>query len=415
MSNTTAQEIQATLKRDKKSRNAWKYVILLILLIIIGFVWWMSSQEGTQTIRYQTVHPERKDLISTVSATGNLEPTNSIDIGIEVSGTLAEVLVNYNDHVTKGQILAKLDTTKLQAQRNNAQASLEVAQATLEESRISRSDAKIELNRIEKLYRSTGGNYPARKELDAARILYQKAQAAYKAAAAKVEQSKATLKTYEDDLSKAIVVSPIDGIVLNKAVEVGQSVVATMTIPTLFTLAQDLKAMQVILSVDEADVGEVKAGQAVHFTVDAYPAKTFDGLIQQVRMNSQIVNNVVTYETVVSVDNREQLLRPGMTVSADITTSVVPYALIVPNSALRFVPSVKSEPSTRKFILFGPRDRRPKTDLSMSGKQLWILKAKQPVAIPVTFGESDGVNTVVNSDQITTESQVIIGIQESKE
>lgn len=227
MSNTTAQEIQATLKRDKKSRNAWKYVILLILLIIIGFVWWMSSQEGTQTIRYQTVHPERKDLISTVSATGNLEPTNSIDIGIEVSGTLAEVLVNYNDHVTKGQILAKLDTTKLQAQRNNAQASLEVAQATLEESRISRSDAKIELNRIEKLYRSTGGNYPARKELDAARILYQKAQAAYKAAAAKVEQSKATLKTYEDDLSKAIVVSPIDGIVLNKAVEVGQSVVAT--------------------------------------------------------------------------------------------------------------------------------------------------------------------------------------------
>lgn len=412
MSNTTTLEIEKTLAKDKKSRSFWKYFLLLFIILIAGAIWFMSNSPQTQGIEYQTVKPERKDLINTVSATGNLEPTNSIDIGIEVSGTIEEVLVNYNDHVTRGQILAKLETTKLSSQVNNAKASLEVAKASLEESRISRSDAKRELDRVQKLYQSTGGNYPARKEIDAAKILHQKAQATYKAALAQVEQAQASLKSNEDDLNKAVVISPIDGIVLDKAVEVGQSVVATMTIPTLFTLAKDLTAMQVILSVDEADVGEIKEKQQVNFTVDAYPNKNFTGIIQQVRMNSQIVNNVVTYETVVLVDNSEQLLRPGMTVSADITTKVIANTLTVPNSALRFVPPTPTEATGRKMIFFGPPDKRPQTDLSMSGKQLWILENNLPKAVPVEFGESDGIQTAIKSKQITTDTLVIIGQKE---
>ncbi|MBU1667371.1 efflux RND transporter periplasmic adaptor subunit [bacterium] len=405
---SSKESIEQTLASAKKKSSFWKYLVFLVILLAIGAFFFLQPNEGKNQIGYKTVNPEKKDLISTVSATGNLEPTNSIDIGIEVSGTMEEVLVNYNDEVHKGEVLARLETTKLKSKVNSAKASLEVAQANLEQSLVSRSDAKRELDRVQKLFKSTGGNYPSRKEVDGAKVLYRKSQAAYKASLAQVNQAKASLKLSEDDLTKAVVISPIDGIVLDKAIEAGQSVVAAMSIPTLFTLAKDLKQMEVVVSVDEADVGQVKNGQKVNFTVDAYPNKRFEGVINQVRMNSQIVNGVVTYETVVTVDNSELLLRPGMTVSADITTKVVKDALLVPNAALRFTPTVKQEATKRSFVLFGPRGMKKKSDLSMSGKQLWVLEQGKAKAIEVDFGESDGLNTIVLSDAITTDMKVII-------
>ena len=276
------------------------------------------------------------------------------------------------------------------------------------------NDALYELNRVQGLFKSTNGNYPPKKEIDKAKVLYQKSKATYQALLAKVTQSEAGLKSDADDLKKAVVISPMDGVVLDKLVEVGQSVVASMQIPTLFTLAEDLKKMEVVVSVDEADVGAVKKGQKVIFTVDAYPLKTFEGVIKQVRMNSQIVNNVVTYETVVSVENEELLLRPGMTVSADITTKTFKDQILVSNVALRFSPPKVKEKKSRGFISFGPPPIKEKIDLSPNTKQLWILKSGKAKAVPVKFGASDGVNTIVFSEAITIDTDIILSIEEKR-
>ncbi|MCH9739285.1 MAG: efflux RND transporter periplasmic adaptor subunit [Epsilonproteobacteria bacterium] len=409
----TTKEIQQTLVEGQKKSSFWKYFLILLLILAAAVFLFLNQQEGKEELHYQTVKPERKDLITTVSATGNLEPTDSVEIGIEVSGTMQEVLVNYNDVVKKGQVLARLETTKLTSKVNSAKASLDVAQANLEESRVNRSDAKRELNRVENLFKSTNGNYPSRREVDAAKVTYQKSQAAYKASVAQVNQAKASLKSNEDDLAKAVVISPIDGIVLDKAIEAGQSVVAAMSIPTLFTLAKDLTQMEVVVSVDEADVGQVKKGQKVDFTVDAYPSKTFEGVINQVRMNSQIVNSVVTYETVVIVNNKEQLLRPGMTVSANITTKVIPNALMVPNAALRFSPPISDvKEEETEFQLFGRPPIKKRSNGRLSEKELWVLEQGKAKAVEVEFGESDGMNTVILSDNITSSSDVIVNISE---
>lgn len=410
---TDTQEIGKTLAVGKSKRGLFRRFWWVALLLAIAFAVMLRLDKGEQRVAYNSVKPQQKDLVVTVSATGNLEPTNSVDIGIEVSGTISEVLADYNDRVKKGDILAKLDTTKLLSQANSAKASLQVAKAKLDESRVTLKDAEREYHRLQSLYKATDGNYPPTKDIDAAQITYEKAEASLRALAAQVAQAEASLRSDEDDLKKAVVVSPIDGIVLDKAVEVGQSVVTNMEIPTLFTLAQDLTKMEVIVSVDEADVGAVKEGQPVVFTVDAYPSRTFTGVIKQVRMNSEMVNNVVTYETVVTADNPEQLLRPGMTVSADITTKVIKDALMVPNAALRFSPPVVKAESDGGFRLFGPLRTKEKSDLSMSTKSLWILDGGMARKIPVSLGESDGLNTVILEGNMTKSTDVIVSIEES--
>ena len=411
MNNT---DIEKTLATQKDGLNKKKVYLSLILIVILAislyFIFVKSSNDKTI---YKTISALKKDLLVTVSATGNLEPTNSVDVGIEVSGTILEIYVDYNDVVKKGQILAKLDTTKLESQVESIQAALNVAKANLLEAKISIKDTKRELDRLKALYESTNGNYPSSKQIDAATIAYEKSKAKYTALKAQKAQSEALLKSNKDDLRKAVVISPIDGVVLNKAVEVGQSVVATMQIPTLFTIAQDLEKMEVIVSVDEADVGQVREAQMVTFSVDAYPDRTFKGYIKQVRKNSVVVNNVVTYETVVSVDNKDQLLLPGMTVSADITTNVVKDALLVSNSALRFSPP-KKEKKNKDVNLFGPPVIKEKTDLSTNKKKLWILKDGKAVAIPIELGESDGIYTVITKGDISLDEKIIVGIQESK-
>lgn len=407
-------DINEVLAQEGKKKNLFKrFWWLIVLCIAFVALLYVLMHKSEKIINYNVVTPEKKDLIITVSATGNLQPTNSVDIGIEVSGTILEVFVDYNDIVKKGQILAKLDTTKLKSQVNSAKASLNIVEANIAESKISIKDAKRELQRVKELYKATNGNYPSIKDIDAATVTYEKSIASNKALLAQKEQALALLKSNENDLEKAIIISPIDGIVLDKKIDVGQSVVSSMTMPTLFTLAQDLKKMEVIVSVDEADVGDVKKGQVVLFTVDAYPNKTFKGIIKQVRMNSQIVSNVVTYETVVTVDNSQLLLRPGMTVSADITTKVIKGSLHIPNSALRFSPPATSENQPSKFVLFAPPEKKTKTDFSTTSKKLWILEDSIAKQIPVELGESDGVSTIVLSDKIGTDTQVIIGIKET--
>ena len=414
MNKIGSEEIIKTLESKKETTAYKKLFISLIFLLLVGVGLYMFFEKNREEVTvYNTVSPMKKDLIVSVSATGNLEPTNSVNVGIEVSGTILEIYADYNDVVKKGQLLAKLDTTKLESQVNSTKAALNVAKANLLESKISVKDAKRELKRVEDLYKSTNGNYPSSKEIDSALINYEKSKATYSALVAQKAQAQALLESNEEDLRKAIIISPIDGVVLSREVEVGQSVVSNMEIPTLFILAQDLKNMEVIVSVDEADVGQVRENQEVTFSVDAYPEKIFKGFIQQVRMNSAVVNNVVTYETVVVVDNSDLLLFPGMTVSADITTKHVKDTLLVPNATLRFSPP-RAKKSKTRLALFGRPPMKEKSDLSTSKERVWVLKENQAVPVAIKLGESDGINSVILEGEISLNDKIITGIKESK-
>lgn len=387
----TGESIEKTLglTPGKKKRSRLWYILPALLLVAGAAGWFFLSGSGNKKVSYETGKVSRQELVVTVSATGNLEPTNTVDVGIEVSGTISEVYADYNQRVKKGEVLARLDTTKLAAQVTNSRSALLVAKANLSESRVGLDDAKNELDRATKMYKSSGGNYPSDKEMDALRYAHNRAKAAYDAAVARVAQAEALLKSDEDNLKKAVVTSPFDGIVLDRKIEPGQTVAAALQTPVLFTLAEDLAKMEVVVSVDEADVGQVKEGQKVTFTVDAFPDKAFNGEIAQVRLNSVIVSGVVTYETVVVVDNSELLLRPGMTASAEIITRVIPDALVVPNAALRFVPRGEAA--------------------GTPGKGIWTMDEKgKPKQLEVEAGETDGIVTAVSGEGITEGMRVIL-------
>ncbi len=398
----TADTIKNTLgvgSAAKRSGKKWIGVGVFVSLLLIGggsYLFWGDSEEA---VRYETDLAERKTLVTRVSATGNLEPTNSVDVGIEVSGTIEEVLVDFNDRVRIGDVMARLDTTRLSASVESSKAALLRYEANVAEAKASLVFAQNEWERVNRMYAATGGNYPSKKELDEALASFERAKAQLDAALAQAKQARDELASNQYNLDRAVVVSPINGIVLSRKVEPGQTVVASMQTPVLFTMAEDLTKMRVILSVDEADIGEVRENQEVEFTVDAYPERTFNGVITQLRLNSEIVNGVVTYDTVVSVDNTDLLLRPGMTVSAHIATDVLENVLTVPNAALRFIPAAQAKSGESKT------KRDPKTP------SVWVLRQNRPVQVAVRTGKSDGVSTVVTDTQVQEGDSVLVGIQ----
>ncbi|MDD2904842.1 MAG: efflux RND transporter periplasmic adaptor subunit [Sulfurimonas sp.] len=400
MQNSYQESLDISKQLEKEGKKVEIKKWLIVAIIFVGMIalgaYFMTTAGKNEKIKYLTAAIEKKDLLVKVSATGNIEPTNTVDVGIEVSGTIIEVGADFNQQVKRGDILARLDTTKLESKVKNSQAALLVAKANFLEKKISLEDTRNELERGKTTYKSTSGKYPSDKDLDALTNNHERALANYAASEAGVTQVRAQLKSDEDDLKKAVVKSPINGIVLDKKVEVGQSVVSVMQIPVLFTLAEDLSKMQVVLSVDEADIGQVAEGQNVEFFVDAYPHEQFQGKITQVRLNSIIVSGVVTYATVVAVDNPRLLLKPGMTTSADIVTEVVKNRLSVPNSALRFTP--KDE----------------KKDEKNQGKQVWILENNLPKSLSVAAQKSDGIFTAISGEGIKEGMQVIIGTQKEQ-
>jgi HlyD family secretion protein len=396
-------------KTNRMKRWGW-WLLAVVVVGAAAYTAMIKFGEEKQKVSYITQPAERRAMIVTVSATGNLEPTNTVNVGIEVSGTIKEVLVDYNDPVRVGQVLARLDTVKLDAKVKSSRAAYLAAQAALAESGVSVADTKNEYDRVRQMYESTGGNYPSGKELDAARFAYERAVAARKSALAKAEQAKAFWQSDEDDLRKAVVVSPMNGIVLDRQVDPGQTVAASLQTPELFTLAEDLTRMEVAVSIDEADVGQVADGQEVTFTVDAYPNRTFNGRVTQVRLNSVIVNGVVTYEALVEVDNSAGLLRPGMTATAEIVTRRVDNALMVPNAALRYKPVVKSAPHT---IFSGPPGRHAnRQSRREDGDAVWVLEAGSSVRVPVKTGETDGVMRIILEGDVQPGTAVIVSEKE---
>ena len=404
----TSQTIETTLGLNAHDTpKRWKKILggFLLLLLIATASFYGIKNSDTQKTTYITVPLKSQDLTTTVAATGNLEPTNTIDVGIEVSGTIDKVLVDYNDRVKSGQVLARLDTTKLSAAVTSSHALLQKSQANEQSAKASVDNASIENDRAHAMYASTNGNYPSRKEMQSSSTMLIQAKASLAAAKAQVAQSTAQLKSDEDNLRKAVVVSPIEGIILTRKVEPGQTVVAAMQTPVLFTIAEDLTQMKAIVSVDEADIGGVKEGQKVVFTVDAYTNRQFEGKIIQLRLNSAIVNGVVTYEAVVKVDNTDLFLRPGMTASASIITDTLKNVTVVPNAALRFTPPLSDD---------GDKDQKKKHAIQEAdkGEFVWVLKNKIPTKVKVQIGKSDGISSIVTSSSLKVGDLIITGVSE---
>ena len=403
---TSSETIEKTLGLGASTkRPIQKYLWLLGLFIVIASAgaWWWSDHKERQKVSYITVPLEIKTLTTSVSATGNIEPTNTVDVGIEVSGTISDVLVDYNDHVKIGHVMARLDTTKLNSKVIRSQALLAGSQASIAEAKATLINAQHEWERVRSMYASTNGNYPSKQEMDNTVTMVEKAKAQLAAAIAQSDQSTAQLNADKDDLRKAVVLSPVDGIVLERKVEPGQTVVASMQTPILFKMAEDLTKMRVIVSVDEADVGEVKENQKVQFSVDAYPTRQFEGKITQLRMNSAVVNGVVTYEAVVEVNNNDLLLRPGMTANASIITGTFKNVPVIPNAALRFTPPLSDDADNKKHAT-------AETD---KGKYVWILKKENRTKIEkVMTGRSDGIMSILQDSTLKIGDRIITGIEE---
>jgi len=393
----------------KKYLKRWLIVALLAIAGMTSAVVWKGTKKSN-SMQYQTQKVQRGDLTVTVTATGALEPTNQVDVGSELSGIIKTVEVDYNDRVKVGQILARLDTDKLQAKVLQSKAALESSRAKVLEAQATVKEAGDELARFKQVWELSNNMVPSQHDLDAAQAALHRAKATEATARAQVSQAQATLEADETDLAKTVIHSPINGIVLTRNVEPGQTVAASFQAPVLFTLAEDLTQMELHVDVDEADVGQVTKGQEATFTVDAHPGRTFPARITQVRYGSQTMNGVVTYKTVLNVDNSDLSLRPGMTATADITVNKVENAILVPNAALRFTPPIKEKeaPSNGNSLLnkLLPRRHRSSSkqrkDSTANNKlqHVWTLRDGKLLAIAVNIGATDGRMTEVTSVDI---------------
>lgn len=400
-------------------RRVWRKrasIGVLVALLLVA-VLTVRSIRPAAVAKYVTQPARRGDLVVTVSATGTLDPVKKVDVGIEVSGTIKEVAVDYNDEVKVGQVLARLDTTRLEAQALQSKAALESAKARVLQAQATAQEAEAKLAKLNRVREISGGKMPAQSELDAAQAALARATADDRSAHAQVDQAQATLNANETDVAKAVIRSPVDGVVLVRKVEPGQTVAASFASPVLFTLAEDLKQIKLLVDVDEADVGSVRSGQDAQFTVDAYPDRRFPAQITQVRYGSETVDGVVTYKAVLQVDNSSLLLRPGMTATAVITVKTVADALLVPNAALRFVPPdapTSAEGERRSLVsslIPHPPRQAPKKQESGNGSNrqhsVWTLRDGLPVAIAVAKGVSDGNMTEVQGEGLTAGMELI--------
>ncbi|GAA0761680.1 efflux RND transporter periplasmic adaptor subunit [Ideonella azotifigens] len=419
-----------------RRRSTWVAVALLALAGV-GVALWLGHRAEADAPRYVTEPLKRGDLSLTVTANGTLQPTRSVSIGSELSGTVTRVLVDVNDRVKKGQVLVELDTAKLIDQVNTSKAALQSAQATVLQSQATVEESRLALARLEQVAKLSGGKTPAATELDAARATLDRAISAEAAARAGVAQAQAGLSTNQTNLAKASISSPIDGVILTRAVEPGNAVAASLQAVTLFTMAEDLSRMKLSVNVDEADVGQVKEGQTAQFTVSAWPGRKYPANVTRVAFGSTTTDNVVTYTTQLDVNNPDQTLRPGMTATATIAATEHKNVLLVPRSALNYAPTQRAGapgagPSGGAGIMSmlmprppgagrpggaggaggqnGGKPAKANAD-SGSSKRIWVLEDGRPKPLTVTVGLSNGRLTEVSGEGLQEGLPVIISQQ----
>jgi HlyD family secretion protein len=388
----------------------WIAMALLALLATSG----IFLLQGGPELQYVTETARRGDLTVTVTAAGTIRPTNQVEIGSELPGTIRSVEADFNDAVHAGQVLARLDTTRLESQVRQSRAAVDSARASLQQAEAAARDAESQLARLREVHKLSGGKVPSRQEMTNARTALERARAAVVSARASIEEADATLETQQSELGKAEIRSPMNGIVLTRSAEPGQTVTASPQAQALFTIAEDLSRMQLMVDVDEANVGQVQAGQEATFTVDAWPDRKFPAKVTQVRYGAKAQQGVVTYETVLAFDNSERLLRPGMTATAVIVVGKVSNSVLVPNAALRFEPPAHAaqRPGGLLRSLLSRHRRAPPAELSErppgSQAHVWVLRDGQPARADVEAGRSDGSWTEVHGPGIEPGMRLIV-------
>lgn len=355
-----------------------------IVIIAAGIFFFWPKGDLNLKQEYETTKVEKDTIKSIVTATGSIEPVTSVDVGTQVSGIISKIYVDYNSVVKKGQVIAELDKTNLISELNSAQANLTS----------SKSDYQYQKANYERYKNLYDKGLVSRNDYEVARLSYQKA-------AEDVKTKEENVKKAQTNLGYAIITSPIDGIVLGKDVEEGQTVASSYSTPTLFTIAQDLTDMQVVADIDEADIGNIKDGQKVSFTVDAFPDDTFSGVVTQVRQEAVTESNVVTYEVVISAPNKDLKLKPGLTANVSITTIERPNVVSVKSKALRFTPSAANLKDVKIEDCKGPN-------------KLWVKNGNVLKAYPVKIGVSDGTRTEILSG-VPENTEVIMSVKELQE
>jgi len=414
-------------------RRYLKYIAGGAVLLLALFLLSRCVFGGTGEVQYATQEVQKGNLTVTVSATGKLAPTNQVAIGSELSGLVETVLVDVNDRVVKGQALAVLDTSRLDDTITQSQAALNAAQATVAQNQATVAEAQAQLARLQDVYKLSGGRVPAKVEMEQAQAALARAIANTRAAQANVVSARAALSSNQTQRQKAVIRSPVNGVVLARQIEPGATVAASFNTPTLFVIAEDLSAMELQVAIDEADVGQVQQGQPATFTVDAFPGRTFPASITRVDLGSNLSaqtttttsttsGTVVSYAATLSVANPDLKLRPGMTATAEITTMSRTGVLLVPNAALRFTPSTPEAAASPSDGIAGalvprrPR-RRGNADATKeaggapTGQQaVYVLGAdNKPQQVKVTIGETNGTVTEITGGELKPGMRVITG------
>lgn len=410
---TDSEDITAKIGLNRKRQPSWLWIGVAVLALGVGAWTYTQRYNASGTLGYVTEPVSRADLEVTVSAVGSVEPTDVFEISSELSGTVDEVLVDFNDTVEVGSVLARLDTTKLEAQRAVQQAALDSATAQVAVARASLEETRQTYERGLEL-RERG--VESDSTLTGQEAAHNRALAELQSAQASQELAQANLEVIEVDLDKSRIFSPVDGIVLDRDVDPGQIVAASLEAPTLFTIAEDLKEMELQIYVDEADIGLVEVGQSATFTVDAYDERSFPAEIFEVRFASEAVDGVVSYMARLSVDNTDQSLRPGMTASADITIAAVQDVLVVPNAALRFTPAAQETAAPTEsggsglvgMVMPGrPEGRQTSEGAGSGASAVFVLRDNLPVQVPVQTGETDGSVTEIVTGELAAGDAVI--------
>ena len=403
---------QARAKRWAK-RGVW--LAVLAFAIAGSYLWYQNSQSSANAVTYETSPAKRADLTVTVTATGTIQPTTQIDVSSEMSGVVRAVNVDNNSLIKKGDVLAELDSERFKGQLKSLQASVESAKAKLTDTQATLKASDLALTRQISLQRR---GLAITQDLEAAQAAEQRATAAVVSAQADIQVAIANLELKQIDIDKSQILSPVDGIVLKRAVEPGQTVASSLQAPVLFTLAEDLKRMQLEANIDEADIGTVKVGQKANFTVDAFTGRNFPARIEAVEFYPQTTDGVVTYKAVLSVDNSDLALRPGMTATAQVTVQEISGALLVPNAALRYSPPVAARQQSfslsRLFLPRMPRNEKPaRTETAAGERTVWVLKDNVPGAVRITTGASDGKMTEVVKGDIAPDDLLVVAAKQT--
>ncbi len=365
-------------------------IIILACLAVLAFGGFLLKNKK-QAKTYITEPLQKRTITQIVEASGTINPVQTVSIGSQVSGQISAIYVDYNSEVKKGQLLAEIDTSLFEAQVNQAKASIDNARANLAKIQATAANDKLTLTRYRNLYKK---GFIAKSELDLAESTYTADVAQIRAAQAQINQALASYSTAESNLRYTKITSPVDGVVISRAVDVGQTVAASFQTPELFSVAQDLTQMQIEASVSEADIGKVKKEQDVEYTLDGYPNETFTGKVSQVRISPTTVSNVVTYSVIIDVNNDDLKLIPGMTANVSIITSKKEDILCAQNSALKFTPNTDGK--GEKYEKQG----------------IWLLSDGEPKRVEIQTGVSDDLYTEIISDKLHDGDKAIISIEE---